>query len=476
MKLFNYYSDIIPNPERWDEVVASPLPTAFWTNTLKTTPEQLAAYLKELAFPLESLAWNPNGFRGVFERQVATTWPYLAGLLQIQEEVSMLTGVLIDAQPGEKILDLCAAPGNKTAQVGVAMQNQGTLVANDSNFNRMRAFSQLQKRLGLVNVSTMIYDATSFPRCRDYFDKVIADVPCTCEGTFRKGKHQYVEPSSHKSRQMANTQMPILKRAIQAVKPGGIVAYSTCTFAPEENEMVVNRVLQDYAGEVELVEINLPNFIYSPGLTQWQGQELDSSLTRCMRVWPHQNNTGGFFVALLRKTSKLDAHSLQYEKDKNVPTVGRPDVHIAMKLLSRFGLPESFVAKYDFSTTNASGFFCSNKDNQPPDNFKLDAKGLFFMKTKIKFPKLTTAAAMLFGKLATKNTIILTEKQLQAFYTQQSCSLDPAQTKLCESIGYVLVMYQGHCLGVGIYYPANESRPAGLQSLFPAYLGSYQSA
>ena len=143
----HYYRSIMPNPQQFKAQLVEPLPVCFWANSLKITPAELQQSLAADGLQVERLPWTKVGFRYQGGCALGKSWQYMIGLLQIQEEVSMLPGELLNAQAGEKILDLCAAPGNKTAQISVAMANCGTLIANDRNYQRMRALGQISKRL-----------------------------------------------------------------------------------------------------------------------------------------------------------------------------------------------------------------------------------------------------------------------------------------------------------------------------------------
>jgi len=184
MKIFDYYAAIIPEKDRWVSVCQHVLPTCFWTNTLKISAEDLQQFLNEDGCVITPIAWRPSAFRTTMPA-FGKRWEYVTGLFQIQEEVSMLPVIFLDPQPGERVLDLCAAPGNKTAEMSVRMQNRGTILANDRNYNRLRALGQISKRLGLMNISTSIYDGRQYPRLENAFDKVLVDAPCSGEGTFR---------------------------------------------------------------------------------------------------------------------------------------------------------------------------------------------------------------------------------------------------------------------------------------------------
>jgi len=140
---FTRYQDLIDDWDAFQEAIKRPLPTTIWVNTLRISPEQLQDLLD---IPIEPIPWHPGGFRLPSDFPAGRHWAYLAGLYHIQEEVSMLPVRFLNMQSGERALDLCAAPGNKSAQIGVALNNRGLLVANDRSRGRMRAATLLLRR------------------------------------------------------------------------------------------------------------------------------------------------------------------------------------------------------------------------------------------------------------------------------------------------------------------------------------------
>lgn len=302
MKHFERYRDIIQSWEQFIEYSLKPLPTVIWTNTLRITTQRLQELLQQDGVILRTVSWVDTAFRVESSPvSLGTLWEYWAGLYHIQEEVSLLPPYILKPQPGERILDMCAAPGNKTAQMAVLMENTGTIVANDNNRKRIGAIRALADRMGLINISVIVSDGTSFSFKNGQFDRILVDVPCSCEGNSRKTPSVLEECSLQFSLRLAKRQTLLLKRAVELCKPGGIIIYSTCTYAPEENEGVVNAVLNLFPDKLEMLPITIPAFQTAPGLTSWQGQQYSQELQYSIRVYPHLNDTGGFYVALLRK-------------------------------------------------------------------------------------------------------------------------------------------------------------------------------
>ncbi len=464
--VYQYYADIIPDLDKAEAVLAKPLATTLWHNPLKTNQADFLALMAKEGYALEPMTWHQGGYRYLGQEPLTKSWAYAAGLFQIQEEVSMLAGDLLSAEPGESVLDCCSAPGNKSAQIAMSMKNSGSLIANDINYGRMRAFGQITKRLGLINVSTTINDASSLPNVGEFFDRVLADVPCSCEGTFRKNPNTPDDYTKDKAAlAMAKRQKDILLKAIKLCKPGGRIVYSTCTFSPYENEAVVSEVLEHWGDAISIVPMTVPGLTLSPGLTAWRDLTFDERMVHAMRLWPHINNTGGFFIAVLQKNRTTNRRPADV-----APVPGDALGDYQAEVVERFGFPPSITQRFRFARLSNKGLYCINQDNRLPDRLKVDATGLFCLKTRIRFPKVSTAAAMLIGRYATKHVIELTAKQRDAYLQKIDIDLDVAQVGEAFTTGYAIVQYDGYCLGLGLYFSPNEQHEHVLRSLYRATL------
>ncbi len=275
------------------------LPSVVRVNGLAASPERVRTALDEEDIAYEPVEWHDGLFR-LPDGSPGTNWPYVHGWLHGQEEVSVLPGLALDARPGERIWDACAAPGSKTTQIADDMGDRGTMVANDNNLGRLSALRHNAERLGVTNAVVTNQDARNFsttPLAFDAFDRALVDAPCSCEGTCRKNPDVLDQWTYEHVEAVAGIQKGILARAVQATRPGGTVVYSTCTFAPEENEAVLDHVLG--SEDCELIAFDLP-IDTVPGVTEWEGETYDPSVRRAHRVYPHHNDTGGFFCAKLR--------------------------------------------------------------------------------------------------------------------------------------------------------------------------------
>jgi len=294
------YEPLVGDREAFREACARPLPYAVRVNTIKATADRVTRAFDEEGVSYTPVDWHPELF--TLDGKAGRTWPYFLGWVHGQEEVSALPAAVLDPQPGDRVWDACAAPGSKTTQLAALMGDQGTLVGNDNSLGRLSALRHNAERLGVTNLVVTNQDARNFSLRElgfDEFDRAVVDAPCSCEGTCRKNPTVLEEWTLDHVRQVAGIQKGILRRAVQATRPGGSVVYSTCTFAPEENEAVLDHVLD--VEPCRLVEFE-PPLQTSPGVTEWEGETFDPSVEKAHRVYPHQNDTGGFFCAKLEVT------------------------------------------------------------------------------------------------------------------------------------------------------------------------------
>lgn len=303
-RAFGRYRGLIPDWSAFLGCMTRPLPATVWANPLRTSRDAVAALLTEAGERPQPVAWDPFALRLPAEFAAGSHWGLLAGLYQSQEEVSRLPVHLLDPRPGERVLDLCAAPGNKTAQIAVAMANTGTVIANDVQRGRLTAVRQAVKRLGLFNVATLVRPGQEFPLRAGAFDRVLVDAPCSCEGTWRKGAWRREDAprlvDDAERAWLAARQLALLRRALRLCRPGGRIVYSTCTFAPEENEAVLDTALA--GGGVRVLPLPELPCAVRPGRLEWQGRQYDPQLRHAARILP-DGPWEGFFIALLEKES-----------------------------------------------------------------------------------------------------------------------------------------------------------------------------
>ncbi|MFD1587140.1 RsmB/NOP family class I SAM-dependent RNA methyltransferase [Halorientalis brevis] len=301
MEVLERYEPLIDDVDAFYAACERPLPSVVRVNTIKTTVERARRALDDEGIPYEPTAWNPRVLK-LPDTQPGSNWPYFHGWLHGQEEVSAVPATVLDPEPGERVWDACAAPGSKTTQLAAMMEDSGLLVATDNNLGRISALRSNAERLGVTNVGITREDARNHslkPWDGEEYDRALVDVPCSCEGTIRKNPDTLDEWSFDHVEGIAGIQKGILRRAIQATREGGTVVYSTCTFAPEENEAVLDHALAEEDCEMVPFDLDLES---APGITEWQGRTYDDSVREAKRIYPHHNDTGGFFCAKLEVT------------------------------------------------------------------------------------------------------------------------------------------------------------------------------
>jgi NOL1/NOP2/sun family putative RNA methylase len=310
------YADLVDDTEAFLAACERPLPSVVRVNTVKTTVDRARAALADADIEVDPREWH-DGLLALPDAQPGANWPYVHGWIHGQEEVSAVPAAVLAPEPGERVWDACAAPGSKTTQLAALMADRGTVVATDNNLGRISALRSNAERLGVTNVAITHEDARNhslkpFERSGSNpaspppgssgggaYDRALVDAPCSCEGTVRKNPTVLDDWTLEHVRGIAGVQKGVLRRAVQTTRPGGTVVYSTCTFAPEENEAVLDHALAEEP--CDLVEFDLP-LESSPGVTGWEGEAYDDRVTRAKRIYPHQNDTGGFFCAKLAVT------------------------------------------------------------------------------------------------------------------------------------------------------------------------------
>ncbi|AIC14330.1 NOL1/NOP2/sun family putative RNA methylase [Nitrososphaera viennensis] len=288
----------VPEVERFMEKMEQPPAQYIRVNTLKTARGDLERRLVAKGFGLEPTALSE--VLKVTRAPMATgaTNEYLLGHYYIQDLSSCMAVEALDAQKGQSVLDMAAAPGGKTTHIAQRMQNTGSIIALEPNQKRARSMSFNLDRLGVAN--TCILHADALATAKDLgnnnieFDRVLLDAPCSCEGVIARDKTRKTSHSPEDVDYCAGRQEKMLEAAIGACQSGGIVVYSTCSFAPEENEVIVDRMVRKFGVSVE------PMPHGSEGLACFGNMEFEKSVRNARRFYPHIHDTTGFFVARMR--------------------------------------------------------------------------------------------------------------------------------------------------------------------------------
>lgn len=420
----------------------------------------------------DNTAQHIEGRHDVMEEAFGRDLLHQLGATYIQEAASMLPVALLDPQPGETILDLCAAPGSKTTQIASAMTPHptlsrgerekgvmGVLVANDMQEKRLWVLKQSLHRCGVTNVIVTKKVGQWFgSHMTERFDRVLCDAPCTAQGIVRKDPSALDYSSPERVQKMARTQMQLLKSAVHATKVGGRIVYSTCTLTPEENEMVIAAILEQFQGKVEVVN---PCEVVGIRCQVLGKAKEDSELVQkylqssgqlpnansqlpLLRLWPHTFDTEGFFCAVLRKTSRTLTPTLtQHTPFQEQPLKDAEQRHIARKLEEQYGT--SFLLENDHLFARGDNLLlCTDAVASfpfPTLNYSLGlpfAKGL-----KDGTLRITHELATLRGGSATKNICELSDTQLRTI-------LDGKDTSCSDDLsGDVILRFQTFNVGMG---------------------------
>ena len=272
-------------------------------------------FLEKIPYELTPVPWSQHGYYYKHEDQPGKHPYHEAGIYYIQEPSAMSVVEYLEVKPGEQVLDLCAAPGGKTTQIAGFMQGDGLLVCNEIHPQRAKILSENIERMGVRNA--MVTNETPqrlsvvFP---GFFDKILVDAPCSGEGMFRKNEEALVEWSLDNVQMCADRQDEILEEVAKMLRPGGRICYSTCTFAPAENEDCMARFITNHP-EFHLVEVEKKGNM-SAGNPEYAAEPV-AGLEKTIRLWPHKLDGEGHFIAVLEKEGCLEAEYKPISRNGN---------------------------------------------------------------------------------------------------------------------------------------------------------------
>jgi ribosomal RNA methyltransferase Nop2 len=279
-----------------------PRPLVIRANTLKTARKDLIDALTKRGCNVEPIDWSPVAIK-VSESAVpiGATPEYLAGHYMLQSASSMNPVLALAPQPGERILDMSAAPGGKTSYVAQLLKNSGTVIANDLKPQRQKATVANLHRMGVKNAIVCCYDGRKLPQIMKSFDRVLLDAPCSGLGVIARDQSVKIQRTVKDIQRMAHLQKELLCAAVDCCDhkstTGGVIVYSTCSVSSEENEQVIDYILRKRY--VRLVDTGLQ--VGKPGFTRHKERRFHPSLTLTRRFYPHVHNMDGFYVAKLVK-------------------------------------------------------------------------------------------------------------------------------------------------------------------------------
>ncbi len=307
---------LLPDKEdftKYNEIIHKKPLNYIRCNTLKISCDELFTRLKKkwnVVRPYENFPEIILIDQELMPGELGNAIEHLLGYYYVQEICSMTSVIALDPKPGERVFDVCASPGSKTTQIAARMENKGTLIANDVKLDRLKILSANLERCGVMNSISIRNDGVGLCSrlARDgwKFDKILLDAPCSGEGTLRSSSKTFLMWNLKVVEKLSREQKKLIANALKCLKKDGVLVYSTCTHAPEENEAVIDFALKNFP--VELIELNLPLKCRS-GVTSWQGVEFSSEVVKCCRIYPQDNNSEGFFVAKLKLKTEFENES-----------------------------------------------------------------------------------------------------------------------------------------------------------------------
>jgi NOL1/NOP2/sun family putative RNA methylase len=265
-------------------------------NTLKTNGSFMKSALEKKGVKLFPIPGVKNGFWYEADFSLGATPEYLLGHYYLQEAASQLPVLALEPKAGDVVLDMAAAPGSKTTQLAQLMRDKGVIVALDSDHLRIDALRNNLERMGVSCAVVLKKDARFIADLKISFDKILLDAPCS--GNFCIEEDFFAKRTLEDIRLKSRVQKDLLKAAYKVLKTGGTLVYSTCSLEPEEDEIVVDWFIKNYPN-MHLETIDIP--LGSPGVTSFEKNIFDKSLSLTRRFWPHKSLTQGFFIAKLVK-------------------------------------------------------------------------------------------------------------------------------------------------------------------------------
>lgn len=295
--MLNRFVQFVPGAENLIEKMLEPVPKYIRTNTLKIMSKELVARLVPKGFEL-STTILPDVFEVNASNariSIGATIEYLLGYYYIQDITSCMAVEALDAQPSQRVLDMTSAPGGKTTLIAQKMHNTGSIVAVEASSRRIRSLSFNLARCGVMNTSIYQMDAMNCSNMNVRFDRILLDAPCSGEGMIWNDVSRRSGRNPEDIAKYSQVQKKLFATALQILKPGGILVYSTCSFAPEENELVVDSMLDKFNLKVEPLPFG------NSGLTGFGEMVFRDNLELTARFYPHIHNSIGFYIARLRK-------------------------------------------------------------------------------------------------------------------------------------------------------------------------------
>ncbi len=433
---------------RFFEQVGQKLEQTFRFNPLKGSDELLGGFLAEQGFEFEPVPGQNAVYRiSAAPYSVGKSLSHFLGHIYVQDLASMVPPLVLAPRPGERVLDISAAPGSKTTQMAAMMKNKGVILGNDVVLKRLRSLTTNLQRMGVLNTTLFKWFGEQFGnQYFEQFDRVLLDPACSGLGTLHKSPEVLSWWTRPYCAKLSLSQKKLIASAVKALRPGGVMTYSTCTLTPEENESVVDYALRNFP--VELEEIELPGLKTRPGLTRFDGEEYSPEMRKAVRLYPFENQTEGFFIARLRKTEALEPPTLkkprsrvqmEFQTHKTSPVKKYLDF-----LAEHYQIPREEFSRYVYSFRNKIVAISKEMAELPYFGRPLQF-GLSIGRAMDRGAKFSTEGCHLFGAMAKQMVVELPDlESLERFVNRETLDLT------VKGRGQVIVKYRNCPIGYGI--------------------------
>jgi NOL1/NOP2/sun family putative RNA methylase len=294
--------------ERYKKSLEKPLKNWIRCNTLKISPENLRLRLENKGWKIEQ-PFNDYPEIMVVENELqpgelGSSLEHVLGYYYVQDIASMMPVLVLNPKADNFVLDIASSPGSKTTQIAAKMENKGTIIANDISISRIKILASNLERCGVSNVIITRKDGglvcESLFKMGFMFDRILFDAPCSGEGTLKSSEKTAKIWNINTIRKMSKIQKRILIKAIKILKKQGILVYSTCTHAPEENEEVIDFVLNEFKDEIVVEKIDIP-LKCREGILSWENKKFSKEIKKTCRIYPHDFDSEGFFIAKIKR-------------------------------------------------------------------------------------------------------------------------------------------------------------------------------
>lgn len=395
------------------------------------------------------------------ESVVGRTFEHNNGYYYIQSLSSMLPPFVLNPLPGESVLDLCAAPGSKTTQIAAMMKNQGELIANEVQNDRLRTLIFNLERMDVLNCGVVHERGEWLGRMfNSYFDKILVDVPCSGLGILQKKSEVNLWWNEKNVEALTQLQYRLLVSAIKMLKPGGTLVYSTCTLTYEENEEIIDRAIAKYP--VEIVDFDM-GVETVEGYTDINGKKFSNHLAKTKRILPWEAKSEGFYIAKMIKTGETESLREEFKKATNIASVSKKEMKTYIKIINdAYGTNNDYWDDFNFFKIGDQ-FFISSSELNPTSPASYERIGTKFGNSeKNSRFTLNPLFARVIGKEISKNIAELNSEQAMNNYMSGSlCGSDEFELVEFTGIKDVAVKFAGKIIGTGVL--TGES----LKSRFP---------